>query len=200
MKIWITMGLLMTLLQAAELKHISMGNFEYSLITDSYDAYDSKGEVMKLYAEENNNDLTFILSLTLHDKTGTCSDKSLEDGSYEINGTTLTLYSAWDRLGRAYDAPVGSRIQVYELQRNATFKRISSRLYIETHRKKQDQNSGMQYLFSPPKNEQEQKVFEAYIEEVETRFKGTFVFGEEAKQLRLEVQEALRRKMHSAWH
>jgi hypothetical protein len=200
MKIWITMGLLMTLLQAAELKHISMGNFEYSLITDSYDAYDSKGEVMKLYAEENNNDLTFILSLTLHDKTGTCSDKSLEDGSYEINGTTLTLYSAWDRLGRAYDAPVGSRIQVYELQRNATFKRISSRLYIETHRKKQDQNSGMQYLFSPPKNEQEQKAFEAYIEEVETRFKGTFVFGEEAKQLRLEVQEALRRKMHSAWH
>ena len=200
MKIWITMGLLMTLLHSAELKHISMGNFEYSLITDSYDAYDSKGEVMKLYAEENNNDLTFILSLTLHDKTGTCSDKSLEDGSYEINGTTLTLYSAWDRLGRAYDAPVGARIQVYELQPNATFKRISSRLYIETHRKKQDQNSGMQYLFSPPKNEQEQKVFEAYIEEVETRFKGTFVFGEEAKQLRLEVQEALRRKMQTAWH
>ncbi len=199
MRIWITMGLMLTLLQAAELKHISMGNFEYSLITDSYDAYDSKGEVMKLYAEENNNDLTFILSLTLHDKTGTCSDKSLEDGSYEINGTTLTLYSAWDRLGRAYDAPVGARIQVYELQPNATFKRISSRLYIETHRKKQDQNSGMQYLFSPPKNKKEQKAFEAYIEEVETRFKGTFVFGEEAKQLRLEVQEALRRKMHSAW-
>lgn len=199
MRIWITMGLMLTLLHSAELKHISMGNFEYSLITDSYDAYDSKGEVMKLYAEENNNDLTFILSLTLHDKTGTCSDKSLEDGSYEINGTTLTLYSAWDRLGRAYDAPVGARIQVYELQPNATFKRISSRLYIETHRKKQDQNSGMQYLFSLPKNEQEQKVFEAYIEEVETRFKGTFVFGEEAKQLRLEVQEALRRKMHSAW-
>ena len=193
------MGLMLTLLQAAELKHISMGNFEYSLITDSYDAYDSKGDVMKLYAEENNNDLTFILSLTLHDKTGTCSDKSLEDGNYEINGTTLTLYSAWDRLGRAYDAPVGARIQVYELQPNASFKRISSRLYIETHRKKQDQNSGMQYLFSPPKNEHEQKVFEAYIEEVETRFKGTFVFGEEAKQLRLEVQEALRRKMHSAW-
>ena len=200
MKIWITMGLLMTLLHSAELKHISMGNFEYSLITDSYDAYDSKGEVMKLYAEENNNDLTFILSLTLHDKTGTCSDKSLEDGSYEINGTTLTLYSAWDRLGRAYDAPVGARIQVYELQPNATFKRISSRLYIETHRKKQDQNSGMQYLFSPPKNEKEQKEFEAYITEVETRFKGTFVFGEEAKQLRLEVQEALRRKMQTAWH
>ncbi|OYY31000.1 MAG: hypothetical protein B7X69_05090 [Sulfurovum sp. 39-42-12] len=194
------MGLMLTLLQAAELKHISMGNFEYSLITDSYDAYDSKGEVMKLYAEENNNDLTFILSLTLHDKTGTCSDKSLEDGSYEINGTTLTLYSAWDRLGRAYDAPVGARIQVYELQPNATFKRISSRLYIETHRKKQDQNSGMQYLFSPPKNKKEQKAFEAYIEEVETRFKGTFVFGEEAKQLRLEVQEALRRKMQTAWH
>ncbi|HQR73425.1 MAG TPA: hypothetical protein PLH07_00050 [Sulfurovum sp.] len=200
MRIWITMGLMLTLLQAAELKHISMGNFEYSLITDSYDAYDSKGEVMKLYAEENNNDLTFILSLTLHDKTGTCSDKSLEDGSYEINGTTLTLYSAWDRLGRAYDAPVGARIQVYELQPNATFKRISSRLYIETHRKKQDQNSGMQYLFSPPKNKKEQKAFEAYIEEVETRFKGTFVFGEEAKQLRLEVQEALRRKMQTAWH
>ena len=200
MRVWIIIGLLITLLQSGELKHISMGNFDFSLITDSYDAYDSKGEVMKLYAEENNNNLTFILSLTLHDKTGTCSDKSLEDGSYEINGTTLTLYSAWDRLGRAYDAPFGARIQVYELQPNASFKRISSRLYIETHRKKQDQNSGMQYLFSPPKNEKEQKEFEAYITEVETRFKGTFVFGEEAKQLRLEVKEALRRKMQTAWH
>ncbi len=199
MRVWIAIGLLMTLLQSGDLKHISMGNFEFSIITDNYDAYDSKGEVMKLYSEENNNDLTFILSLILQDRTGTCADKSLEDGAYEINGTTLTLYSAWDRLGRAYDAPFGARIQVYELQPNASFKRISSRLYIETQRKKQDQNSGMKYLFTPPKNAEEEKEFKRYIDEVETRFKGTFVFGEEAKKLRLEVQEALRRKMHSAW-
>ena len=200
MKFFILLPILLSFCFGATLKDIEIGKFTFSILTDTYDEYDSKGEVMKLYAQENNNDLTFILSLTLQDRTGSCADKSLEDGSYEINGSTLTLYTAWDRTGRAYDAPYGARIQVYELQSNATFKLISSRLYIETHRKKQDQNSGMQYLFSPPKNEKEQKIFEAYIAEVETRFKGTFVFGEEAKQLRLEVQEALKRKMHSAWH
>lgn len=200
MRFLMLLSVLMSLLNAGELQHISMGKFEFSLITDSYDAYDSKGEVMKLYAEENNNDLTFILSLTLQDRTGTCADKSLEDGAYEINGTILTLYSAWDRLGRAYDAPLGARIQVFQLQPNATFKRISSLLYIETHRKKQDQNSGMQYLFTAPKNEEEKKAFETYIAEVETSFKGTFVFGDDAKKLRQEVQEALRRKMQTKWH
>lgn len=183
----------------AELKHVSIGNFDFSLITDAYDEYDSKGEVMKLYAEENNNNLTFMLSLILQDRTGTCSDKSLEDGAYEINGSTITLYSAWDRAGRAYDSPYGARIQIYELQPNASFKRISSRLYIETHRKKYDTSSGMKYLFTPPKDENETRIFERYIREAETKFKGTFVFGDEAVKLMAEVQKALARKMQSAW-
>jgi len=200
MRFFVLLHILMALLCGAELKHISMGNFDFSLLEDDYAVYDSKGKVMKLYREENNHNLTFMFSLILHDRTGSCSDSGMEEGSYEINGTTMTLYSAWSRKGKAYDAPIGARIQVYELQPNATFKRISSRLYIETQRKKQDKNSGMQYLSTQPKNKQEETEFKSYIAGVETTFKGTFVLGQEAKQLDKEVQEALARKMHTVWH
>jgi hypothetical protein len=200
MRFFWLVGMMFSFSPCAELKHVSIGNFDYSLITDTYDEYDSKGEVIKLYAEENNNNLNFMFSLILQDRTGTCADKSMEDGAYEINGTTITLYSAWDRVGRAYDAPYGARIQVYELQPNATLRRISSRIYIETHRKKYDQNSGMKYLFAPPKDESEKQTFEKYIQEAEDKYKGNFVFDEEAKKLRLDAQEALRRKMKKKWN
>lgn len=200
MRFFVLLHILMALLCGAELKHIGMGNFDFSLLEDDYAVYDSKGKVMKLYREENNHNLTFMFSLILHDRTGSCSDGSMEEGSYEINGTTITLYSAWNRKGKAYDAPIGARIQVYELQPNATFKRTSSRLYIETQRKKQDKSSGMQYLFTAAKNKQEEKEFKAYISKVERTFNGTFVLGKEAKQLDEEVQEALARKMHALWH
>ncbi len=183
----------------AELEHVTLGNQDFSIVTDSYEIYDSKGEVMKFYKEERNNDLTFVLSLILKDKTGTCADKSMQEGAYEINGTTITLYSFWDRKGKAYDSPYGARIQQYEMLPDHTVVLRSSKVYIETARKSYDKESGMQYLFTPPKTALEKEALQTYVKSVEKQFKGVFVFGEEAKMLLDEVHEAFRRKMKSAW-
>ncbi len=183
----------------AELEHVTLGNQDFSIVTESYEIYDSKGEVMKFYKEERNNDLTFVLSLILKDKTGTCADKSMQEGAYEINGTTITLYSFWDRKGKAYDSPYGARIQQYEMLPDHTVVLRSSKVYIETARKSYDKESGMQYLFTPPKTAFEKEALQTYVKSVERQFKGVFVFGEEAKMLLDEVHEAFRRKMKSAW-
>lgn len=187
------------LFATAELEHVTLGNQDFTLVTESYEIYDSKGEVMKFYKEERNNDLTFVLSLILNDKTGTCADKSMQEGAYEINGTTITLYSFWDRKGKVYDSPYGARIQQYEMLPNHTVVLRSSKVYIETARKSYDQESGMKFLFSPPKTASEKEALHTYINAVEKEYKGVFVFGEEAKMLLDEVHEALRRKMKSAW-
>ena len=192
-------SLFVTSLFATELKHISIGNQDFSLTTDTYDIYDSKGEVLRLYREERNYDLKFMFSLILKDRTGTCSDKSAEDGHYEINGTTITLYSHWDRRGKAYDAPYGARIQVYEMLPNHDVVRKSSKLYIETARQNYNENSGMKYLFKEAQNEEEEKALKSYVSSVERNFKGSFVFGAEAKSLMKDVEDAMTRKMKSLW-
>ncbi|MBA1421284.1 MAG: hypothetical protein FAF03_10710 [Epsilonproteobacteria bacterium] len=198
-----TVFLLLLVAQAvmgAELKHITIGNQDFSLTTETYDIYDSKGEVLRLYREERNNNLTFVFNLILKDRTGACSDKSVEDGYYEINGTTLTLYSHWDRRGKAYDAPYGVRVQVYKLKDNYDLVRTSSRLYIETARPNYNENSGMKYLFKAPQTKEEKASLKAYVNAVERNYKGTFVYGDEAKKLIKEVEEAMTRKMKSIWN
>ena len=184
----------------AELKHMTIGNQDFSLTTETYDIYDSKGEVLRLYREERNNNLTFVFSLILKDRTGACSEKSVEDGYYEINGTTVTLYSHWDRRGKAYDAPYGARVQVYELKDNYDLVRTSSKLYIETQRPNYNENSGMKYLFNAPATEAEKASLKAYVSAVERNYKGTFVYGNEAKKLIKEVEDAMTRKMKAIWN
>lgn len=199
-KILLTLLLLTYSLWGAELKHITIGNQDFTLTTETYDIYDSKGEVLRLYREERNNNLTFVFSLILKDRTGECSDKSLEDGFYEINGTTVTLYSYWNRKGKAYNAPYGARVQVYELKNNYNLVRTSSKLYIETARPNYNENSGMQYLFKAPKTKEEKASLKAYVSAVERKYKGTFVYGEEAKALIKEVEDAMIRKMKAIWN
>jgi hypothetical protein len=188
-----------TLFATAKLEHITIKNQDFSMVTEAYDIYDSKGEVMKLYSEEQNNDLNFVLSLILKDRTGTCADKSMQDGSYEINGTAITLYSFWDRKGKAYDAPYGARIQQYEMLPDNTLKRISSKVYIETDRRNYDKKSGMKYLFKVPQNDKEKEALNRYVKSVEIEYKGVFVFDEEAKKLIKEVDDALIRKIKKRW-
>ena len=190
---------LSTLFATAELEHITIGNQDFSIVTESYEIYDSKGEVMKLYKEERNNDLLFVLSLILKDKTGTCADKSMQKGTYEINGTDIILYSFWDRKGKAYDSPYGARIQHYKMLPNHTVVLASSKVYIEASRKSYDQDSGMKYLFTPPKTNSETEALKTYVKSVEREYKGTFVFDHEAKKLIDEVHEAFRRKMKAEW-
>jgi hypothetical protein len=137
--------------------------------------------------------------LILEDITGTCSDKSTQSGSYEINGTNITLYSFWDRKGKVYDSPYGARIQQYEMLPNHSVVLSSSKVYIETARKSYDPQSGMKYLFTTPKTKREKEALQVYIKSVEKEFKGIFVYDEEAKALIKEVQNALIRKMKAKW-
>jgi hypothetical protein len=190
---------LTTLFATAELEHITIGNQDFSIVTESYKIYDSKGEVMKLYKEERNNDLIFVLSLILKDSTGTCADKSMQTGTYEINGTDITLYSFWDRKGKAYDSPYGARIQHYEMLPDHTVILNSSKVYIETSRQSYDRESGMKYLFTPPNTNSEIEALQAYVKSVEKEYKGAFVYDNEAKRLIEEVDEAFRRKMKAEW-
>jgi len=187
------------LFASAKLEHITIGNQDFSVVIESYDIYDSKGEVMKLYKEERNNDLTFVLSLILKDSTGTCADKSMQEGSYEINGTDITLYSFWDRKGKAYDSPYGARIQRYEMLPNHTVILKSSKVYIETARKNYNKESGMKYLFTPPKTNIQKEALQAYVKSVERAYKGVFVYNNEAERLIEEVQEAFSRKLKAKW-
>ena len=187
------------LFSSAKLEHVTIGNQDFSIVTESYKIYDSKGEVMKFYKEERNNDLTFVFSLILEDVTGTCADKSMQKGSYEINGTDITLYTFWDRKGKAYDSPYGARIQHYEMLPNHTVVLRSSRIYIETSRRNYEESSGMKYLFTQPQTKHEKESLDTYIKSAQREYKGVFVFGDEAKQLIDEVHEALSRKMKSRW-
>lgn len=188
-----------TLFSSAKLEHVTIVNQDFSIVTESYDIYDSKGEVMKFYKEERNNNLTFVLSLIMKDDTGSCSDKSMQTGSYEINGTHITLYSFWDRKGKAYDSPYGARIQRYEMLPNHTVVLKSSKVYIETARRNYDEESGMKYLFTPPETNSEREALQAYIRSVEKEYKGVFVYDDEAKELLEEVHESFRRRMKSQW-
>ena len=188
------------MLIGAELKHITIGNQDFSVITDTYNIYDSKGKVLRFYREELNNNLTFMFTLILKDRTGSCSDKSMEDGYYEINGTKVTLYSYWNRKGRAYNAPYGARVQIYELKDNYNLVRTSSKIYIESQRRNYTKDSGMKYLFKTPKTNMEKKSLKAYVSTVERNYKGVFVYGNEAKKLIKEVEDAMSRKMQAIWH
>jgi len=198
-KIWLLFFMVSTFSFSANLEHITIENQDFSIVTETYKIYDSKGEVAKFYKEERNNDLTFIFSLILEDATGTCADKSMQSGSYEINGTNITLYSFWDRKGKVYDSPYGARIQQYEMLPNHTVVLKSSKVYIETARKSYNLESGMKYLFTSPRTVSEKEAFQTYIRSVEKEYKGLFVYGDEAKALLNEVQKALIRKMRSKW-
>ena len=123
----------------------------------------------------------------------------MQTGSYEINGTHITLYSFWERKGKSYDSPYGARIQRYEMLPDHTVVLRSSKVYIETARKSYDTQSGMKYLFTPPKNKSEKEALQSYVQSVEKEYKGVFVHGEEAKTLLKEVHEALSRKMKAKW-
>lgn len=185
-----------TMLFSASTENITMNHKKFSIIQESYDIYDSKGEFIKLYADGNS---TALVRLTLKDVTGGCASKSLQDGAYKVDSKGITLYSFWDRGGKAYLEPYGARIQRFELQKDGKLKKVSSSIYIEATRKKHDDGSGMEYLFHAPKNKTEQAQFDAYILDMERAYKGKFVLGKEAKILIKEVKKALQEKVKTRW-
>ncbi len=182
-----------------QIEHLTIHDNDFYIITDTYDIYDSKGRVMKFYREENNYDMTHLFHLTLEDKTGTCSARSVQEGHYEINGSEILLYTLWGRQGRIYDVPYGARIQHYHIQSNGTLKLLESRLYVETAAKSFDKESAMRFLFTPPQSEADIKALEGYVRSVEKQYKGKFLFGKEAEALIKEVKAAIDRKNRNRW-
>jgi len=184
---------------SVSMESLTINKQKFSLEKGSYDIYDSKGSYVKFYRVENNETLIPVLRLTLNDATGSCASRSLEDGAYEIEGSTITFYTLWERTGQAYFEPFGAKIQKYNVNDEGLLEEVSSKLYVETSKKKHDDGNGMEYLFHEPQNEVEQEKLNAYVKEVEERYKGKFVFGDESRELIKNVKEALKRKMRSMW-
>jgi len=196
-KIFLLVGLLWAHSLFGVTDEITINNHHFIVKTKSYDIYDSKGTFMKLY-DANSSDKA-LFRLTLGDATGNCSQRSFEDGSYEIEGDTITLYTKWSRRGKAYLAPLGAKIQKLKVLSNGTLKSISSYVYVEETKRNYDKESGMQYLFHAPKNKEEQEKLSEYIRRMEREYNATFVAGKEAKQLMDEVKNAMKRKLKKTW-
>jgi len=193
------LALLFSQLFSASTEEIIINKQTFSVVKKSYDIYDSKGQYVKFYRVAKDEKPTSILRLTLTDATGNCASRSLQDGAYEIEGNTITLYTLWNRRGKAYLEPYGAKIQKYDVQSDGSLKELSSYVYIEETRKKHDDGSGMEYLFHAPKNKQEEDKLKEYVDEVEEKYHGKFIFGDERKKLIKEVKKALKRKIKLQW-
>ena len=181
-------------------KVVTINHHQFDLVQESYREYGDKGVEMKIYRHGADREKLPMLSFSLMYSSGSCASKSIQEGAYEINGSKIILYSRWERSGRAYDAPVGDRIQVYRVDDNGSITYESGKLYIERYAKRYDPQSGMQYLFNAPKNKQEKEALRGYIKRVEHIFEGKFVQGKAANALHDEVEEALMRKHRELWH
>lgn len=188
-----------SLFATSSVEDITIGKFDFLIIKKSYDIYDSKGELMQLYREERNKNLLFSLRLTLKDATGDCASKGLQEGAYVVDEKGITLYNYWHRRGKAYLEPYGARIQRYEVQTDGVLKQVYSAVYIESARKKHALDEGMKYLFETPKNNEEKKRLDSYINEIERVYKAKFVYGEEKDKLLEDVKKALKKKMKGVW-
>jgi hypothetical protein len=158
---------------------VKIGRDIFTLLTESYHLYDSRGESVKFYKEQKNEDLTYLLTLVLEDKTGGCSGKTIQRGAYEVVDGELILYTLWDKSGTLTDVPHGARIQHYKAGKEGGLTLLSSHIYIE---------------LADALNEKDQKKLTRYIKRMEKLFEGDFVLGQEGKKLLRKVEEALRKK------
>jgi len=180
-------------------EELKIGQQRFIIVHESYDEYNDKGITMMIYKKSEPLEEKPLFSFTLENQSGGCGEQSRQDGTYDINGTTLTLYSHWDRSGKAYDTPKGDRIQHYKIDENGTIAFLDGTLYIETEAKNYDKQSAIKYLYSAPKNEDETKALHQYIKRVENLFHGKFVRGDQANILHQEVDKALMQKRKTRW-
>ena len=181
----------------ASSQEITINHHTFTIVTEKYAIYDSKGEVMRFYRDIH--DKKPLFHLTLSDATGGCSSRSLVDGAYEIEGNKIRLYSFFHRQGTAYVEPYGARIVEYEVDKSGELKKLSSQIYIETAQRGYENNKGMQYLFKRPQTEQEKRALANYVKQVEEQYSAQFLLGEGGKSLIKEVKEALNRKIKRNW-
>lgn len=180
-------------------KEILIGQQHFTFTEKNYDLYGDKGITLTIY-NHSHKKKNEIFSFIMEYKSGPCSNKGVQEGTYEINGTNITFYSHWRRQGKAYTSPIGDRIQVYEVEKNGTLKKISSRLYIERERRNYNKDSGMKYLFTAPQTEEQKHALARYVKKVEKIFEGDFVYDKKLReQLADKVGTALRRKRMQQW-
>jgi len=180
-------------------KKLKINDYTFDMIQEYYNEYGERGVSLKFYAHGANMEKPPMLALSLMNSTGACSGKSIQDGTYEINGTKIIYYSHWERTGDAADAPEGDLIQTYKVDQNGTITRVSGKVYIEDHARSYDGSDGMQYLFRAPKTTEEKNALKDYIKSIERRFDGEFVRGKEAETLKKRVRDALARKHKKLW-
>jgi len=200
MKLLLTFLILINISYAFQTKEaLQIGQQHFIIVHESYDEYNDKGITMKLYKKGEDTDSQPLFSFTLENQSGGCGEQSSQEGSYELNGTMLTLYSHWDRSGKAYDTPKGDRIQHYKIDENGTIAFLDGALYIETEAKNYDKQSAIKYLHTTPTNADEKKALNKYIQSVEKHFKGRFVRGDKAQILHQKIDKALMEKRKTRW-
>jgi len=182
-----------------DINQTSINNFSYEIVYSTYNEYGDKGTEMMFYRKNQNHDELPLFTFTLENQSGGCSEKSIQAGAYDINGSKLTFYTHWDRVGKAYASPQGDRIQHYEVDNNGTVHFIDGLLYIETEAKNYDTQSDIQFLFNIPKTLEEKQKLKEYIKRVEQTFKGHFVRDKEADTLHQKVDKALMEKRKTRW-
>ena len=199
MKISLLFLLLLTQIFSATVeKELRINGQQFIFAESDYDMYGDKGVTLVIYKEKKSRK-NELFSFVLENKSGNCSDRAVQEGSYEVEGNHIVFYSHWRRQGKAYSSPQGDRKMVYEVGTDASLKKISSILYIERERKKYNPDSGMKYLFTLAKTKAEKEALAQYIAKVERIFEGTFIYGKEAKALNAEVYSALARKHKNMW-
>ena len=180
-------------------KEVYIGKYPFIMIQESYNEYGDKGLTLMLYAKGTNKDQPSTLRMVLEHQTGSCTARSAQVGVYEIEGNRFTLYSHWERYNKEENAPIGDRIQVYEVDENGSLAQVSSRVYIEKYEREKCLEEGMKYLYTDLKSAEEKQALEKYKASVEHIFKAKFVLGKEAKQLASEVRQALIAKQKQRW-
>jgi hypothetical protein len=200
MKILLTCIILFTLLYAFKTeKEVRIGTHTFMLVEESYNEYGDKGVTLALYDRDANKSVSPKLTFLLRNEYGSCSDKDIEAGSYEIKKDSIVFYTHWKRSRNSDNAPIGNRIQVYKVDNNGSFTMVDSKIYVERTTQNEDADEGMQYLYVAPKTKEEEVLLNEYILSVENIFKAKFVRGDEAIALGKEVREALTLKQKQKW-
>ena len=200
MKLLFSFLLLYTFLFAVDArKEVQIGTHMFILKQQAYNEYGDKGITLMVHNKNTEKKGVPLLSFVMENKSGSCADKSVQNGAYKIEGNTIIFYSHWERYGREYDAPIGDRIQVYRVDDNGTLQRKSSKVYIETSKRGKEMDEGMKYLYTEMKTDAEKQELAKYIASVERIFEAKFVRGVEAKVLAEQVSKALTQKQRKRW-
>ena len=192
-KIYISAFLLLfSFLAFSQVETIVLNNYSFELKKDKISNEDGEDiKIINLYR----NGSSKLLSHILKESIGDCNSESLEIGDYTVTGSTITFYSFWCTRGDAPVSPYGARIQVYKADNNGQMILDSSQVYIEAG--SAGWIPGLEFLFKKPTTNKEKEEFKTYIDEIESSYDATFVFGDDANELIKKVKEQLHKEITS---